>query len=392
MNAARAERRCHQIRAAFCPRAEEPFMAKRGCRPLQFALAFCLGLAALCSFGPRARAAPHPLDAALEQTRRIQQLAGEYAAQPEGAAEPLMLTVNYIRAQRYTGFTWDMILGRADEGFAAWVGERAPELAALQSVRNVALPSGEEVDFVHLVAGAGATYKRVPAVCTWGGDCIQLAGSIQGAGPDEAACMKLLAPYFAAADENASLLPRSDWLADLDGVNIGGGLAAGSDLAGAIETYYASITDAGRARQFVASQFGAADTGDTEAFRALVKSAFFQDPGIQLFLMSEEYLTLDSDKNPAPVESMRAPLNAACSLLADELAAMLGGAQVDAPPPESRPPLTAPSGTEGPASSQAGAPEGAGTAPSQPLRPLWLLAGAAAICILLVLLFAARRR
>lgn len=353
-------------------------------------LAFCMVLAALCGFAARAHADDQPLGEVLDQVRRLQALAQEYAAQADGSRDPLLLTINYIRGQRYTDFTWDMILGAADEDFSARVRAEAPELAALQTVQNVALPTGESVDFVHLTAGIGATYRRVPVVCTWGGDCIQLAESVQG-NTDEADCIRQLGPYFASADENASLLPRSDWLADLDGVNIGGALPDGADLAGQIEAYYASVTGESRARQFVAAQFGAADTGDTEAFRALVKSTFFQDSGVQLFLMSQEHLTLDSQKDPIPTEGMRAPLNAACSLVADELAAMLGGAQVQAPAPSRPGPTEQPNSgaASPPAASPAPAPGPA--LPAGLMKMLFLLAGGAAFCGLLLVLFTRRK-
>lgn len=61
---------------------------------------------------PGARAAETTaLEDTLEQTARLQQLAEEYAAGQQTEMEPLTLTINYIRAQRYADTTWDMILG-----------------------------------------------------------------------------------------------------------------------------------------------------------------------------------------------------------------------------------------------------------------------------------------
>lgn len=268
---------------------------------------------------PGARAAETTaLEDALEQTARLQQLAEEYAAGQQTETEPLTLTINYIRAQRYADTTWDMILGEPSEEFAGFVEQQAPELAQLQTRENVEIPAtGEPVDFVHLVAGIGATWKRLPVVCTWGGDCIQLAGSVQGSGMDEESCIQQLKPYFACEDENASLLPKSDWLADLDGVNIGSTLTQDSDLAESIREYYRSISTGERARRFVLAQFGEVDTGDQQAFRQQVKDKFFSDSGVQLLLLSQKQMTLDEERNFVVVDSLNAPLNAVCSLTAD---------------------------------------------------------------------------
>lgn len=279
---------------------------------------------------PGARAAETTaLEDALEQTARLQQLAEEYAAGQQTEMEPLTLTINYIRAQRYADTTWDMILGEPSEEFAGFVEQQAPELAQLQTLENVEIPAtGEPVDFVHLVAGIGATWKRLTVVCTWGGDCIQLAGSVQGSGMDEESCIQQLKPYFACEDENASLLPKSDWLADLDGVNIGSTLTQDSDLAESIREYYRSISTGERARRFVLAQFGEVDTGDQQAFRQQVKDKFFSDSGVQLLLLSQKQMTLDEERNFVVVDSLNAPLNAVCSLTADTLAEMLDGAKV----------------------------------------------------------------
>lgn len=279
---------------------------------------------------PGARAAETTaLEDTLEQTARLQQLAEEYAAGRQTEMEPLTLTINYIRAQRYADTNWDMILGEPSEDFAGFVEQQAPELAQLQTLENVEIPAtGEPVDFVHLVAGIGATWKRLPVVCTWGGDCIQLADSVQGSGMDEGSCIQQLKPYFACEDENASLMPKSDWLADLDGVNIGSTLTQDSDLAESIREYYRSISTGERARRFVLAQFGEVDTGDQQTFRQQVKDKFFSDSGVQLLLLSQKQMTLDEERNFLVVDSLNAPLNAVCSLTADTLAEMLDGAKV----------------------------------------------------------------
>ena len=340
------------------------------------------------------------LEDALEQTARLQQLAEEYAAGQQTEKEPLALTINYIRTRRYADTTWDMILGEPSEEFAGFVEQQAPELAQLQTLENVEISAtGEPVDFVHLVAGIGATWKRLPVVCTWGGDCIQLAGSIQGSGMDEESCIQQLKPYFACEDENASLLPKSDWLADLDGVNIGSTMTQDSDLAESIREYYRSISTGERARRFVLAQFGEADTGDQQAFRQQVKDKFFSDSGVHLLLLSQKQMTLNDERNFVVVDSMNAPLNAVCSLTADTLAEMLGGAKVTGATEEIQPDAEQTANPE-----QPGQPD-----ETQPTAPVlgqsslaqtmekhswlpWMLGGVVLFCVLLLAVLARKSR
>ena len=350
---------------------------------------------------PGARAAETTaLEDALAQTARLQQLAEEYAAGQQTETEPLTLTINYIRAQRYADTTWDMILGEPSEEFAGFVEQQAPELAQLQTRENVEIPAtGEPVDFVHLVAGIGATWKRLPVVCTWGGDCIQLAGSVQGSGMDEESCIQQLKPYFACEDENASLLPKSDWLADLDGVNIGSTLTQDSDLAESIREYYRSISTGERARRFVLAQFGEVDTGDQQAFRQQVKDKFFSDSGVQLLLLSQKQMTLDEERNFVVVDSLNAPLNAVCSLTADTLAEMLDGAKVTGAAeetPQEAGETQSPAQTSQPGEAQPTAPVLGQSSLARTMEKYswlpWALGGVVLFCVLVLALLSRKSR
>lgn len=269
---------------------------------------------------------PQNLTDLIQQVEELQQLADAYIQQNQSNAQALDLTINYIRSKRYTDFTWDMILGSVDTAFASYVENQSPHLGQLQQQQLITIKeTGEQLDFVHLIAGIGAAYKGVAVVCTWGGDCIQLAEQIKGSSKSEEECIQALAPYFATKQENDSLFPQSDWIADLDGVNIGSALTKQSNLAEQLAAYYKQIDEYSRIYRFVQTQFGTVDTGDTASFRATVKDTFFNDSGVQLFLMSKEYITLDDNKNTVIVPSMQQPLNAVCSLMADTISTLLQG-------------------------------------------------------------------
>lgn len=311
------------------------------------ALLFVLPAAGLSS----ARAEAPTLEDTLEDVRRLEALAEGWADEHPGS-DPVTLTVNYLCETRYDDPLWSLVLGGGSEEFRAHVQQAAPGLEALRSLKNVTLPTGETVDFLHLVAAAGAGYGYgIPQIiCSWGGDCVQLAASARGLSSDAEACREALSASFAAPD-GSGYFPLSDWLADLDGVNIGQRLLAGEGLAEAMENYYALLADSGgpaaaRSELFVACQFGGADTGDAEGFRTLVWDTFFGDAGVQLYLLANEYADVNDEGQTVLLADMEAPLKAACMLAADRLAADLGGAVVEPPAPTPAPEATSAPGFE----------------------------------------------
>lgn len=354
--------------------------------------------------GPFAARADAPtLEDTLDDVRRLEALAEDWAGE-HPSSDPVELVVNYLCGARYDDPLWSLVLGGENQEFNDWAEQSDGSLASLRSLKNVTLPTGETVDFLHLVAAAGAGYGYgIPQIiCTWGGDCVQLAASVRGMSQDAAACYEALSASFAAAD-GTGYFPLSDWLADLDGVALGQRLLEGEALSDAMEGYYAALAEAAdpaaaRSEAFVALQFGGADTGDAEAFRAQVWDTFFTDAGVQLYLLANEYAGVNDENQTAINADMQAPLEAACMLVADRLAADLDGAVVD-------PPAATPAPNSGSsAAGQETAPPEATPAPDE-AEGLWaavqrqpgiLLAAmgvlAAALAAVLVLLWRISRR
>ena len=148
------------------------------------------------------------------------------------------------------------------------------------------------------------------------------------------------------------------------------------------------------------AQFGEADTGDQQAFRQQVKDKFFADSGVQLLLLSQKQMTLDEERNIVAVDAMDAPLNAVCSLTADTLAEMLGGAKVSEAPAETAQPQAG----EAESVAQTGQPE-----QSQPTAPVlgqsslaqtmqkhtwlpWALGGVVLFCLLVLMVLSRKGR
>ena len=284
-------------------------------------LALCLGLA------PDAAAADD-WEGFLDGIAQVQQLAEEYAGEP--GEEALLLTLNYLRAERYADMEWDLVLGAPDEEFAALVESRSPELAALQTVQLLTLPEGRSVDAIHLIAALAGSYKQAGALCGWGGDCMQLAEQYSGQADSVDGYYTLMQPAFAGA-ENASLFPESDLLADLDGMVLGATLQPEDDLAQHLRDYYANVTDAVRAEKFIQAQLGGADTGDRAALYEAFESALLDNDGMKLFLMLRGHADLDEDNAVVVNPDIDNGMRATARLLADWLADALDGAVVQAP-------------------------------------------------------------
>lgn len=284
-------------------------------------LALCLGLA------PDAAAADE-WESFLDGVAQIQRLAEEYAGEP--GEEALLLTLNYLRAERYADMEWDLVLGAADEEFAVLVDSRNPELAGLQQTQLLTLPEGRSVDAIHLIAALAGSYKQAGALCGWGGDCMQLAEQYSGQADSVDGYYALMQPAFGGA-ENASLFPESDLLADLDGMVLGATLQPEDDLAQHLRDYCASMTDAVRAEKFIQAQLGSANTGDRAALYEAFETALLDNDGMKLFLMLRGHADLDEDNAVVVDTDIDSGMRAAARLLADWLADALDGAVVQAP-------------------------------------------------------------
>lgn len=194
----------------------------------RFAAALLALFFVLLAAGPFAARADAPtLEDTLDDVRRLEALAEDWAGE-HPSSDPVELVVNYLCGARYDDPLWSLVLGGENQEFNDWAEQSDGSLASLRSLKNVTLPTGETVDFLHLVAAAGAGYGYgIPQIiCTWGGDCVQLAASVRGMSQDAAACYEALSASFAAAD-GTGYFPLSDWLADLDGVALGQRLLAG---------------------------------------------------------------------------------------------------------------------------------------------------------------------
>lgn len=281
---------------------------------LGFVLSLCFWAA------PRAAAAEY--DDTLDRLGRLQDLAESYAAEHEG--DPILLTLSYTRTGSYNTAIWQLTAGARDSEFEAYVNENDADLAALQGMTTLTLPTGETTDFGHMLASMNLVYNGLPITGSWGGDCMELAKSFHGQADDAAGYAGLMQSAFNTGDSSTSLFSAEDLRADLDSVVVGSQLTRDSDIADTLRSYYDGLTEYDRAYQFIALSFGTVNTSDS-GFSDVVYNAIVQDTGMQLlFYMNDMWTgsgwTIDESYAPA--------VRGATDLLAGYLAGAVNGDRV----------------------------------------------------------------
>ena len=281
---------------------------------LGFVLALCFWAA------PRAAAAEY--DDTLDRLGRLQDLAESYAAEHEG--DPILLTLSYTRTGSYNTAIWQLTAGARDSEFEAYVNENDADLAALQGMTTLTLPTGETTDFGHMLASMNLVYNGLPITGSWGGDCMELTKSFHGQADDAAGYAGLMQSAFNTGDSSSSVFSAEDLRADLDSVVVGSQLTRDSDIADTLRSYYDGLTEYDRAYQFIALSFGTVNTSDS-GFSDVVYNAIVQDTGMQLlFYMNDMWTgsgwTIDESYAPA--------VRGATDLLAGYLAGAVNGDRV----------------------------------------------------------------
>lgn len=169
-----------------------------------------------------------------------------------------------------------------DAGFESCVNSSDPELASLQNMNTVVLPNGESIDFGHLLASMNLVYNGIPITGSWGGDCEELARQYYGQAGDAAGYAEAMRASFNIDDDGTlSRFSNGDLRADLDSVVVGSKVTKDTDLAEALRSYYANLTEYDRVKEFISLSFGTVDTSST-AFADAVYSALLEDSGMQL--------------------------------------------------------------------------------------------------------------
>lgn len=218
----------------------------------------------------------------LDRLSRLQALAREFSSSRDDAPDPIVLTLSYTRTGDYNTTIWQLTAGVRDTEFESYVNSSDAELASLQSLNTVTLPTGEKIDFGHLLASMNLVYNGIPITGSWGGDCQQLAQQYYGQAQDAAGYAAAMRATFNIDDDGSlSKFGDQDLRADMDSVIVGSKVTQDTDLADALRSYYENLTEYDRAKEFISLSFGTQDTSSS-SFADAVYRALLDDSGMQL--------------------------------------------------------------------------------------------------------------
>ncbi|WP_294717638.1 hypothetical protein [uncultured Gemmiger sp.] len=218
----------------------------------------------------------------LDRLSRLQALAREFSSSRDDAPDPIALTLSYTRTGDYNTTIWQLTAGVRDTEFESYVSSSDAELASLQSLHTVTLPTGEKIDFGHLLASMNLVYNGIPITGSWGGDCQQLAQQYYGQAQDAAGYAAAMRATFNMDDDGSlSKFGDQDLRADMDSVIVGSKVTQDTDLADALRSYYENLTEYDRAKEFISLSFGTQDTSN-RSFADAVYRALLDDSGMQL--------------------------------------------------------------------------------------------------------------
>ena len=218
----------------------------------------------------------------LDRLSRLQALAREFSSSRDDAPDPIVLTLSYTRTGDYNTTIWQLTAGVRDTEFESYVNSSDAELASLQSLNTVTLPTGEKIDFGHMLASMNLVYNGIPITGSWGGDCQQLAQQYYGQAQDAAGYAAAMRATFNIDDDGSlSKFGDQDLRADMDSVIVGSKVTQDTDLADALRSYYENLTEYDRAKEFISLSFGTQDTSNS-SFSDAVYRALLDDSGMQL--------------------------------------------------------------------------------------------------------------
>ena len=218
----------------------------------------------------------------LDRLSRLQALAREFSSSRDDAPDPIVLTLSYTRTGDYNTTIWQLTAGVRDTEFESYVNSSDAELTSLQALNTVTLPTGEKIDFGHLLASMNLVYNGIPITGSWGGDCQQLAQQYYGQAQDAAGYAAAMRATFNIDDDGSlSKFGDQDLRADMDSVIVGSKVTQDTDLADALRSYYENLTEYDRAKEFISLSFGTQDTSSS-SFSDAVYRALLDDSGMQL--------------------------------------------------------------------------------------------------------------
>ena len=230
----------------------------------------------------------------LSGLKLLESYAQTYAA--ENAGENVnALIINFIRTgvERYTSGTWEMVCGKENTAFTAYVAEQdaanGTSASALKNIENFALPNGDPADLGHVFGAMDvANYAKVQGMTeaavqaradmgSWAGDITDLMYCAENVDiPDrvntsetdvDVLAANIRARYlgvpYSTLNEVGHSFSDTDLYGDMDAFYLTTEMNRGGSLSTLAENYFtAGLTDESRASYFLTNRLGGMVTKD----------------------------------------------------------------------------------------------------------------------------------
>ena len=270
------------------------------------------------------------------------------------------LIINYIRTgvERYTSGTWEMVCGKENTAFTAYVSEQdaknGTSASALKSIGNFTLPNGNTADLGHVFGAMDvANYAKVQGMTStvvqaradmgsWAGDItdlmycaenVDIADKVDTAENDvntlaDNIRAKYLGADYGTLNEVEHSFTNTDLYGDFDAFYLTTEMNQSDDaLSSIVETYFtAALTDTARAAYFLKNRLGGMVTKD--GIRSKVLSTY---TGNTLIGALESSYSLTDLSNYSTLQK------ACCYAFADYLFELAGDPNGTDPDPDPEP-------------------------------------------------------
>ena len=230
----------------------------------------------------------------LSGLKLLEGYAQTYAA--ENAGENVnALIINFIRTgvERYTSGTWEMVCGKENTAFTAYVAEQdaanGTSASALKNIENFALPNGDPADLGHVFGAMDvANYAKVQGMTeaavqaradmgSWAGDItdlmycaenVDIPNRVDTSETDvDVLAANIRARYlgvpYSTLNEVDHSFSDTDLYGDMDAFYLTTEMNRGGSLSTLAENYFtAGLTDKSRASYFLTNRLGGMVTKD----------------------------------------------------------------------------------------------------------------------------------
>lgn len=211
------------------------------------------------------------LNLILQQIEKLEEISKQYNIDFNSTNDPTVRALQYIRQIRYSTSAWNNVGGTLESNFNEYVlqNQGSANLTSLQSLDTFfSIKSGEEIDFVHLIAILNSALKNGVSnnlyndLAGWGGDLCQLVSvNLKTSSSTENALYEEAKSYL----ETESAFSPQDSRADLDALNIAKIFSEQQikSLSTAIREYYLQATTQSRKLEFLKNAFSITSLNNT---------------------------------------------------------------------------------------------------------------------------------